>query len=529
MKLTGCEDRLTAFFDTLSAELSASRTVHTDARARLMSRMRKRAAFVRPDLAKAGCLDFLKTNLSLDGFRHSLPREVKVEAAFFIRRVLENFTTSLDALSIQEVLDKRFLFDNWRFGPGASNGVKGTHTSQKIGQGMTCTTRCEPLVRRLRALNVYLSAFDSRNVGQGVTLIGGSRLTTVPKNEDTVRTIAIEPSGNMSLQLAAGLYFQYALSHIGLDITNQQPKNKILALTGSIDGSLATIDLSKASDMISTDLVRALLPSEWFDLLGSLRSPAIEHDGKWHDLHMISTMGNGFTFPLMTLIILSLVYANRRLRGGPNLFIDWGQTAVFGDDIIIPSREYESLTDVLACAGLIVNHDKSYFEGPFRESCGGDYMNGYNITPFYVKSLSVDHEIYIATNQLLEWSASHNFWPFDTFKLLKSQLRSDPFFVPEWSQPFQGIKTTQVRRRYKRLMLASPRITYQGEFEMMLACGGFINCDGTGVNTFTPRPKSLRVRPGEARIPRGFLDGRDPVSRSHGDSSRIATLIAMAE
>jgi len=528
VKKTGNEDRLTAFFSTLSAELTSSQTVFDSARVRQLSRMQKRAAFVRPDLDRKCSLEFLALNQAVKNIEITLTQEEKVEASFFIRRVLENFTTTLDVNNIQVVLDKRFLYENWRFGPGASNGVSGTHTAVKIEQNMTCTTRCEPLVRRLRALNTYLLAYDSQRAVSGVTLIEGSRLTTVPKNEDTVRTIAIEPSGNMSLQLSAGIYLQRALSHIGLDITNQQPKNKNLALIGSVDGSVATIDLSKASDMISIELVRELFPPEWFELLMALRSPAIQYDGVYHELFMISTMGNGFTFPLMTMIILSLVYANRRLSGGPNLFIDWRKTAVFGDDIIVPTMEYQPLTDILERSGLVVNHDKSYHEGPFRESCGGDYMSGVDITPFYVRSLARDHEIYVALNQMLEWSGRHNFWPFESFKLLTSYLRSGPFFVPEWSEPFSGIRTTQVRRRYKYLSLHTTRVPYNGFFAMMLACGGYLDAGGARA-TFTPRPKAIRVKPSEARIPKGFLDGRDPVTRSHVVSSRIATLIAMSQ
>jgi hypothetical protein len=253
----------------------------------------------------------------------SLDKEVIANAKHFITVMLERFTTSLDPLSIQSTLEVSFLYDNWRYGPGASNGVKGTHTADKIVQDMTCTARCEPLVLRLRSTNPYFVAFDGRKGVSGTRQIRGSRLSTVPKNEDTERTIAIEPSGNMCLQLAAGSYLEGVLRYIGLDIRSQQPKNKAMACRGSLDDSIATIDLSSASDRISLDLVRALMPEKWVALLETLRSPEIavrsgsSSQEEWVELNMISTMGNGFTFPLMTLLIVALIYAYRCTRGGP--------------------------------------------------------------------------------------------------------------------------------------------------------------------------------------------------------------------
>jgi hypothetical protein len=400
------EARLTTFFTTLLEELLASGP-QNGAVHRQVQRARKRARFRREDLRGLAIADFLAINERVGEIQKNSPpsqvldRRILSNAQYFITNVLERFTSTFDELAIQQPLEMSFLFSNWRFGPGASNGVKGTHTADKISQDMTCTALCEPLVLKLRRSSPYFTARDGHKGVSGTTLIGGSKLTTVPKNEDTERTIAIEPSGNMSLQLAAGMYLEGALRHIGLDIRNQQQKNIAMAKRGSQDGSIATLDLKSASDMISIDLVRALLPCAWFDLLIKLRSPTITvpSDGKAGnedrqvELNMISTMGNGFTFPLMTLILVALIYGYRCTRGGPSLYIDWSNTCVFGDDIIIPTHEYSGFVDVLTKAGLIVNYDKSYSAGSFRESCGGDFLNGVDVTPFYVKSLVAEPDV----------------------------------------------------------------------------------------------------------------------------------------
>jgi len=537
------EYRLKSLFTTMLDELLVERQ-RSAAANRLVQRARKRARFLREDLRPLAIANFVATNELVNQLQKSRPPSQEVDrrildnARYFITTVLERFTTSFDELSIQRPLEMSFLWDNWRFGPGASNGILGTHTADKIHQDMTCTAQCEPLVRKLRSMNPYFVARDGRVGVSGTRQVEGSRLTTVPKNEETERTIAIEPSGNMCLQLSAGMYLEGALRHIGLDIRNQQPRNKAMAKRGSEDGSIATLDLKAASDMISIDLVRALMPSEWFDLLMKLRSPTITlpGDGKSGEvgiqleLHMISTMGNGFTFPLMTLILVALIYGYRCTRGGPNLYIDWTNTCVFGDDIIIPVHEYDGFVDVLTKAGLVVNHDKSFSSGPFRESCGGDYISGVDITPFYIKSLAVEADVYVAINQVVLWSVEHNCSLPRTLTLLRSFIDGKPHLIPEWMSPNQGVLTSGCRRRYTYLSIqqAHSRLPKEAEeFAMPLAVGGYLVPRGAELY-FLPRSRTLpRFKVRRSRLPEGYLDGWDPGYRSQPASFSASHLIAI--
>jgi len=514
------EHRLKSCFEALSSELSTSLSVHTFARDRLVQRMRKRAGFVNSQLDPIAKAKFVELNNGLKGFRHSLDSDVVSNARHFITTVIERQNTRFNELNIQVSLDLTYVLSNWRFGPGSANGVVGSHAARKIGESMTCTLECEPYILRLRRSNYYFSTIDRRD-NCGTTVIYGSRMTTVPKNEDTVRTIAIEPSGNMAMQLAAGRVLEDTLRSIGLDISDQQPKNKLLAQRGSIDGTVCTIDLKSASDMISLDLVRSLMPDDWVSLLNKIRSPVIDIDGNKHELNMVSTMGNGFTFPLMTLIIVSLIYALRcRKANSPTLWVDWTDTAVFGDDIIVPTDEYSDLCILLEQSGLIVNHDKSFAVGDFRESCGGDFWKGVDVTPFYIRNLRTDPEIYVAMNSLLEWSARHDFWPNQTLKLLRSYLRGPLLLVPEWLNPDQGLKTVMVPKSYKRYELVAKETIYDGFFLLPLACAGYLTGRATHA-VFCERESRPFYKVRSARLPRGYLDGRDPLSRSHRVSERI--------
>jgi hypothetical protein len=511
-------DRLNNLFAAMLEDLNEKESTNPArdyAIQRQVQRMRKRAKFDDGDLHLRAVAGFTSCNSLVGDTGVTLSEALIVEAARYIEYVLERFTTAFDESNIQQSLDPTYLNDTWKYGPGASNGIKGSHAAEKIVQSMTCTVLCKPFVLTLRKHNAYFQLFDERNGNDGTTVVRGSRLATVPKNETTRRTIAIEPSGNMAMQLAAGTYIEGALRKIGLDIRDQQPKNKLMAQRGSIDGSIATIDLKSASDMFQLYLIRRLWPKRWYKLLTALRSEEIDiGDGTWIKMNMISTMGNGFTFPLMTMTIVALIYAYRRLNGGPNLFIDWSDTCVFGDDIIIPVSEYEGIVNTLSEAGLIVNLDKSFSSGPFRESCGGDYYEGVDVTPFYVSSLDSDAAVYVAINQVLSWGGRHNCLLLRSLLYLKSLIKGKVHLVPEWCNPDQGVRTAAVPRKYSYLQPIVDRKRHKSDvFDVPLAVGGYIIA-GEPDNFYAPRLFKTRWRVRHSRLPNGYLDGADPVSRT---------------
>lgn len=209
----------------------------------------------------------------------------------------------------------------------------------------------------------------------------GNRITFVPKDARTLRTIAIEPALNVCLQLGVHSFMADRLATLGNPI-DDQGRNQEWARSGSLrefGSSYSTIDLSQASDSVSTELVRWLLPSDWFGFLDDLRCKVGVVEGAPMLYEKFSSMGNGFTFALETLIFWALGKA-------VSSYTDChGVVSVYGDDIVVEDRAALLMIEVLQFAGLVVNTTKSYVLGPFRESCGADWHCGLRVTPQYVK------------------------------------------------------------------------------------------------------------------------------------------------
>lgn len=215
-----------------------------------------------------------------------------------------------------------------------------------------------------------------------INIVDGNRITFVPKSALTERTIAIEPAMNLYLQLGVDGYIRRRLKRWGVDI-DDQTKNQKLARLGSSTGEFATLDLAAASDTISTKVCEKLLPSSWYNHLLKLRSPVGSLDDEKVSYEKISSMGNGFTFALETAIFTALVYAVQIESKGQ---YNPERCAVYGDDLIVPTNEAARVVEVLNLAGFAINHEKSFFEGPFRESCGADWFQGRAIRPILLKA-----------------------------------------------------------------------------------------------------------------------------------------------
>lgn len=219
-----------------------------------------------------------------------------------------------------------------------------------------------------------------------------NKVTFVPKDAFTMRSIAIEPDMNIYLQLGVGGMIRDALQKAGCNL-NSQERNQVLAWLGSVEDSWydpVTVDMSMASDTVAIELVRELLPPEWFNLLFRLRSPQGMVDGRLREWAKFSSMGNGYTFELESLIFYALAQSVQDEMGVTNFFRENGQHAyeylgVYGDDIVVPRICWPQLQEILKYCGFIVNWDKSFVEGPFRESCGKDWWNGRDVRPLYIR------------------------------------------------------------------------------------------------------------------------------------------------
>lgn len=211
-----------------------------------------------------------------------------------------------------------------------------------------------------------------------VRVVSYNKVGFVPKTALTMRSIAVEPTLNTFLQKGVDQILRRALLRVGLDLGNQE-KNQRMAFQGSLEWDsedpYCTIDLSSASDTISIMTVRDLLPEEWFWVLDDLRSRYRESGKGVVMYEKFVTMGNGFCFPLQTLIFSSLVVAAYAAAG---LAPDF---RVYGDDIIVRRSVFDKVMELLKFYGFVANKRKTFSVGPFRESCGGDFHKGTNVRP----------------------------------------------------------------------------------------------------------------------------------------------------
>lgn len=284
------------------------------------------------------------------------------------------------------------------FGPGSSVGVHGlaTHAGRKLdSEAWTCTPTAVPLGINALGRNVQVwetllgSPFTTdrdafRNAARAkIQMVDYNYITFVPKTAKIHRTIAIEPLINGFVQKGVDLYLRSKLRRFNIDLSDQSV-NQHLAMQGSLPGSnpFSTIDLSSASDSISIELVRELLPPEWYSFLNAIRSPCYRIAGSEVSVRYekFTSMGNGFCFPLETLIFASLVHSVYEVTGDRDF-------SVYGDDIIVRQSSALLVLEVLKYCGFRANVDKTFVFGPFRESCGADFFEGVLVRPYYIDEI----------------------------------------------------------------------------------------------------------------------------------------------
>lgn len=363
---------------------------------------------------KSAWLD-LGYNPLLEGVKSFLKAEIKCGetnrnllngASLAVRHVF-----ALAARKISAVLGEVPLLESLdcRYGPGANTSVRMAEASLsgKLAATLACSQDMFPFVGTL--LSQFPNLVEHHSVKSHTLLPlwvddpdeiralvpvrqDDGKLVFVPKNCKTHRPIIVEPVLNGLFQLGVGSYLKDRLRSFGLDLRDQEINRK-LARIGSTDGSLSTIDLSSASDTLSWGLVSDLLPPDWLEFLSQFRTGTFAYGGSSYSLEKFSSMGNGFTFELESLIFWALAVSVTTSVGG-----DVRNIGVFGDDIILPSEATPLLFEVLDSAGFWVNPDKSYWEGPFRESCGADWLNGEDVRPFYLKDEISDRVLYVFHN-----------------------------------------------------------------------------------------------------------------------------------
>jgi hypothetical protein len=342
------------------------------------------------------------------------------------------------------------VWDECAFGAGASLGIHGncTNLARKLTSvDWTVSTGAYQLARSALKLDIHVwETLNKRtptepffsldpelfnyNFGKRAKLVEHNKISFVPKDAKLHRSIAVEPLLNGYLQKGVDVIMRKRLKRIGIDLSDQS-RNQIWARKGSEmngTGGLATIDLSSASDSISIELCRYLLPPEWFYLLNQLRSHSYELKGKVFPYSKFTSMGNGFCFPLETLLFAALCHAAHDEGQPMTKFL------VYGDDIIVESHVYESLISLLGICGFSVNKKKTFNTGPFRESCGADWFSGEDVRPII---LDYPFDSFESVAKFCNGSKSKDSWNaiFDTAREFLSSLIPRSLYL---CRPYKG-------------------------------------------------------------------------------------------
>lgn len=467
-------------------------------------------------------LKCLNTNRRLRTWR-SRPLKQPAEVAVVYHYAAERIA---QVLGVVPDLDEL----NFQFGPGANTNVKATASNprEKMSVSLVCSHEMTPVLADfLQEVPLWVqsqSTFEDDESFRVPVTVSPGKVAFVPKTAKTFRSISVEPILNSFFQKGFGSYIRNRLCRFGVDLRDQS-RNQVLACRGSIDGSLATIDLSSASDTIATELVWTLLPFDWVEVLDRLRTrtvlvpPSVSdilwtdqyecmHDAlskdpnnKWDSLRLekFSSMGNGFTFELESLLFYALSYGVLK-----SMHLPTKDLSVYGDDIIVPSAAFKQLSYVLEASGFSINTKKSFAIGPFRESCGSDYLSGFNLRPLFIKSLISDRTLFSAHN----WFVRNG--ERKLAAICESAIRGERLYGPDGYGDGHLIGSYCLRKN------------------RMIRRSGW---DGGYFETFTLNAKRLRgMRRGDYLVPSysvytrsGELDPTDPdvVRGSDGVSKRL--------
>jgi hypothetical protein len=353
---------------------------------------KKKVAMEKFWLAEKTCKE-----LNTRGYHHlTINREI---GASLHNAVIRKIDSVLGEFPFEEWVE----FSDW--GPGATLIIKGVDTSpvNKFRLENGTTRPLDDLMGELYALIYPRWDLSVRKIQIG------NKVITVPKNSKTDRTIAIEPGLNLWFQKGIGTLIRRRLRWVGLDL-NTQERNQLLSKEGSKTNNLATVDFSSASDTVSNATVRELLPHRWFLVMDALRSRfgVAGESPFWYE--KFSSMGNGFTFELESLLFFCIASAVCT-----TLQLSTKDISVYGDDVILPRAAYPLFVKTCAFYGFTVNSQKSFSTGYFRESCGAHWYNGLDCKPFYLLEKVIgESRIYHTANSIRRVSKLQGFTACDS-------------------------------------------------------------------------------------------------------------------
>lgn len=337
---------------------------------------------------------------------------LRADGLFSFRPIIEHV---LDVArgKIAEVLGPFPSFDKWEplcsFGPGADmstregdvSGYKkfqfpGSVTPNLLEYSLTF---CREAQENDLSDDLSISDYSGYDALEHAQCMRGNGVFFVFKNAKTFRTAAKEPRWNSWFQAGLGRYVsEIRLVKFNVNLRDQSANQR--AAKRAYFTEECTVDKKMASDTAAVLCVMDLTPSDWFDAFMGLRSPAYKIGKEWRWNQKISSMGNGYTFPLESTIFYGIAYACCRVSGSAT-----EEICVYGDDVVIPRTAFPLYKETLEAIGFVINMKKTKVSGRFFESCGKDYYLGQEVRPIYAKRFpeTAWDQIQLC-NKLLSWA-----------------------------------------------------------------------------------------------------------------------------
>lgn len=369
-----------------------------------------------------------KTNYRFKHMNFTFEQRTLLESAKKICAQILGHYEDDDFPDIDELFDENNIHPD--FGPGSSIFLRGSASNiitKLSALPETTPYAYETVVKKILGYMPHYALASGMVLRDRGTVTLGPQLAqivqhaeffTVDKNFKAARGCVIEPSGMMLCQKGNGCLIRRRLKRAGYNLNSAPVWHDALAKHGSIFGLLATIDLASASDTIAYEFVRFMLPCEWFEALNTVRSRDVIIGSHKKRLEKFSSMGNGFTFELESLLFLSLMLAVRKHHKKEDTV-----ASVFGDDMICHASIAQPLIDLLQVCGFETNVQKTFTSGPFRESCGNDYWRGQRVTPIYFrnrKDYAQIERVYYYANRIIALSSAYNFGYCNSSKFYSS-------------------------------------------------------------------------------------------------------------
>lgn len=213
----------------------------------------------------------------------------------------------------------------------------------------------------------------------------------VPKNYKSARIIASEHpyhSAHMQAVRRALVMSLSKTSYSSMFDPRDQRENEEACRLGSIEAGYVTKDLSSASDRISLNLAMRVFPKYIINTILKHRATHLLRKTAKGDVIVKSklflTSGNPATFVCLGILITAVYCTAYEIH---QLFCPDDRLLpifVFGDDGCIDARVSELADEIFERLGFVINTDKSYsLESTYRESCGSEYTQGYDLRTVY--------------------------------------------------------------------------------------------------------------------------------------------------